>query len=1346
MIYLFFQAETSNGDSVKLEMTRVDCSGESPYKMLPEELSNSRRKSSNPRKIKRDNSIDTEQSNHSVNEEADSPEEESSISCLLCGRIFENRKELRKHILIGHGIDPAEVGYPDLEMDEMRASREHFDESEMAESMLEAETVFCCEVCIREFNDRASLWLHMLYSHREEAATACGICLRVCSDNVSLLEHVDSCHPRETLATDKRRYSCQICARQHDSRKKLLVHVKIHNLKDADGRALDPESMVVLNSDFYGPEAPPSNECVLDDEFSMSCEMCYKTFPTELKLIKHKRNAHKDSEAMHSTNSSATYKLFFPCEMCGLSHSTRTERWRHVFSCHADEPSLVCQREGCWKVFPTRALQYEHVSSHHDLQGDSPNTCEICGKLWATRMNYWKHMMGVHSDCLPFICGVCLKVFCNVSDLANHVKDKHYPLDNSEEFCCDICGRPYSKKSKMSRHRKIHNLPCSEGGFEDGVFDMHSDNTDGFNDPGALKCKECPTEQFLDLEELSEHRRSAHNLVPCDLCPKYYGRTSHLWKHVYKIHKTHPDITCNICQKTSASKFHLSKHYAKHHRSAPEENNYVTLNDVSNSGDIHNCSKCNKVFRKDHLMRQHLKHCTGPKPINTLIGSTPSVNGSFPCEKCKKVFDTPSILRKHVKSSHIIYTCEICEVSKDSRTELFNHIKAEHLNHPDLTCDVTSCLKMLRVKKDLIKHKREHRQGYPPPTCEFCGELLANRLKLRKHLRSNHTEQSKYLCSICTVSHLRFEDLQEHIKENHPSSIGKPNTCTICARKFPTKYKLEVHLKVHGNEFFHCLTCFEVFRKEEDFNAHSEIHPPKKLSTPKIQEEGKDSNAESDDEEGGKKRSLSPGTQSSSKVIKLVHNCVCCKETFTTKSELSKHQLETHSSLKCSICLAYFESEDVLANHKITCKPSEGRVKRRSALNSLIFNKSIERVLNADSDDELSATNRSSVNSVDDNSSSSKDLWTSGKYTSGRKVYENDNSFSPCEHCEKTWPMKRALWQHLIRSHRPEAATTCGVCLKSCGSYYDLDMHLVEEHPTNFEMDDSNSTCRVCGRYHNARHKLQGHAAIHAGDEERSAILQYDCSICDKSFSSRGFLIKHEKEEHNINVERKYGDLKKNEQSDTELFVNSISSDDDDSQFEGFPVESCETVTPFAKSLLKDVEKETSSPIEEFAIHSPDPELKPMELDSDSNSSGHSISPDMKLDPDNSNDAFKDMSVLDPSNKSESRDSFKVEELFEQNNTQESTSDVDKEDNSSFDCQPDVNKEDSELMYDIEDSVVQSNVINTVKSFQSVASLNQCSRQSASLDENSLQLVCSNDSSRYISQNITDSEMDNLVT
>lgn len=1151
------------------------------------EESNSRRKSSNPRKIKRENSSEYDQSHNLVEEDSEMMGEQTSISCLLCNKLFENRNDLRKHILVGHGIDPAEVGYPDTAMDELSIQRtKHMDESEMAESMLESETVFCCEVCIREFNDRASLWLHMLYSHREEASTACGICLKVCSDNVSLLEHVDSCHPRDTMSNEKRRYSCQICARQHDSRKKLLVHVKIHNLRDADGRALDPESMVVLNSDMYNQDVPPSNEVGMDDEFSFSCEICFRSFPSEVKLVKHKRNAHKDSELMHSFNSSATYKLYFTCEVCGLAHSTRTERWKHVFTNHANEPTLVCDKEKCAKVFPTKALRTEHVTNHHDLQGDLPNTCEICGKLWATKLNYWKHMMGVHADSLPFICGVCLKITCSVADLQAHVKDKHYPLDNSVEFCCDICGRPYSKKSKMTRHRRIHNLPSAEGGLEEGLFELQEAAA---AKEEALRCDECPTEQFLDLEELSEHRRSAHDLAPCDLCPKFYGRTSHLWKHVYKIHKTHPDVTCNICLKTSASRVHLAKHYAKHHKDHPSvaDTSYVTLQDVvNNPGEAHNCTKCNKVFRKDHLMRQHLKHCTGPREPDDVKTFTPaSVNGSFPCEKCSRVFDTPGVLRKHVRTSHITYSCELCEVSKDTKTELFDHVSSDHTNHPDLTCDAPDCNKMFRSSKDCTKHKKDHKySGNIPPSCAFCGELITNRIKLRKHLRSNHAEKSKYMCSLCAISHLSFNDLQDHIRQNHPSCIGKMYTCQICARKCPTKYKLDTHLKVHGSEFFNCLTCYKVFTDENEFKKHDKVHPQKKLNTPKLEDKIKDSDDESETEEGSK-RKRSPESHGEEKLMKLSHNCVCCKLTFGTKSELSRHQIDEHIDLKCENCNTFSENDEALSAHKNICRPREARKKRKTgSLSTSLFEKCLERAMRYDSEEDVSATNQSSTNSIDENSSSSKEMWgvTRRSVTSTRKVYENDNSLSACEHCDKVWPAKRVLWQHMIRTHKTEAATTCGVCLKFCSSYRKLDLHLAEEHPHNFEDDDSIATCRVCGRYHNARSKLQLHAAIHAGDENRSWNFEYKCPDCSKTFTARGFLTKHMTEDHNMKCE---------DDDDEDDYIppepsypvdNPFKpgfSSDDDTQFEGFPVDESddEEVHSSKKVALESFSKESAA-------------------------------------------------------------------------------------------------------------------------------------------------------------------------
>lgn len=72
---------------------------------------------------------------------------------------------------------------------------------------IEIETVFICEICTRDFNDRASLWLHMRATHKELAAFACGICLKICSDNTQLQHHLYMYHGKsKLLISEQRRY------------------------------------------------------------------------------------------------------------------------------------------------------------------------------------------------------------------------------------------------------------------------------------------------------------------------------------------------------------------------------------------------------------------------------------------------------------------------------------------------------------------------------------------------------------------------------------------------------------------------------------------------------------------------------------------------------------------------------------------------------------------------------------------------------------------------------------------------------------------------------------------------------------------------------------------------------------------------------------------------------------------------------------------------------------------------------------------------------------------------------------------------------------------------------------
>lgn len=185
-------------------------------------------------------------------------------------------------------------------------------------------------------------------------------------------------------------------------------------------------------------------------------------------------------------------------------------------------------------------------------------------------------MMGVHAEVVPYTCGVCLKVLPDLYQLKEHVKSRHYPLTGGD-YCCDICGRPYSNRSKMSRHRTIHfSLP----GEDDAETPVEDDTpmkkpvavkyepveTSVKSKGGNYHCDGCPNRSFSTREELIQHRRADHGMLTCDLCDKFYGRTSHLWKHVNKMHRGHPSVTCTHCGKISASKSHLRSHVLKLHR------------------------------------------------------------------------------------------------------------------------------------------------------------------------------------------------------------------------------------------------------------------------------------------------------------------------------------------------------------------------------------------------------------------------------------------------------------------------------------------------------------------------------------------------------------------------------------------------------------------------------------------------------------------------------------------------------------------------------------------------------------------------------------------------------------
>lgn len=1362
--------------------------------------------------------------NHDVEEETygGSVSNTKPFTCLLCEKDFTLRSSLSRHLNACHGIDPSDV----MDISKyQRTSQKKLDTCSLAitgnsqstprkfdgqqKSVLsqkssnqntvkdvieiddddgdngddtllterpETQSCFMCEVCAREFGDRASLWLHLRYTHKEYAAYACGICLKICENNTQLYQHWKTSHPPDHNSTEQRRYCCQVCGRQHDCRKKLLTHVVVHNLDNGAGGIYDPEMLVTLNTGFYKFEnhdedlvtneyKPASEQEVLADcnggEYtsgriakeasSFGCELCYKSFPTEDGLVKHKKGAHKvnsNTDTGVPNSSRGSYQLYFVCELCGSSHRSKSERWRHVFRTHNGESALTCDEQGCGKVFPTRSLKQEHCTNHHRIQGTTPNVCEICGKLWGTRVDFWKHLMGVHPDCVPLTCGVCLKMFCTVPDLQAHVHSTHMPL-TAGDFCCDICGRPYSNRSKLSRHRRIHLIdnhndvpqvplpqrPCSlpinipEKSRHGILFSVPSVGTSkkcvttvntftksmGTSVPAqsnalskpskvpgfspelkatapkpqpTLFCDVCPEMTFQSVTQLANHRRRIHSLHACDLCSKFYGTTSDLWKHVRRVHNNHPELTCHICKRISASKAHLENHISTKHcpknpnpyTKLPLSNLYFTAGKIVKIPTLYPCHKCSKRFWKSHLLKKHQRHClraTKPKPLKlTKLKSDSSASTQdLTCDMCSRTFQTPSRLKEHQKVSHAPQHCELClDVFFTSKADLFAHIKENHEGHPNFCCPIPSCSRIMRSKSDLAMHHRQHKSVKYPPTCYLCGEVYLNKMRLWNHLNSaQHKAAIPLICGVCFKYFPSTEGLIQHVESFHPKALKAPDTCRICARTYSSVYKVMNHITKCHPEYYACKDCLQVFKSKMELQEHSEKGHTKALE---FDGEGIIGDADEGGEEvGGNVMEISGkeniiDTLEDGVGIENDHlSCEFCSEIFRTSAELMEHTEAKHQtdveclnsnsgveeeslnipeydaefnavarrprrSYNCEKCYISFRSPSDLADHKnlkhvssvsdtkpyhcgqcdrhFTNKSSywkhinspahlAKRVQQKSitatvaSLGNLMTgseqlydlnfhestgNSSSVKAQNQGSCDpevpfvyipesnlqgnlvyevktDVSCNSTASMpgkgsdskdkkndNEGGDLSLRSENEEYNGKHglsysqtsdascnvklirrkSEGRRVYsDGSHSKSPCycQLCGKEWPGLRHLWQHLIRNHRREAAVTCGVCLNVCHDYPSLASHLSSHHPDNFIGEGNNFTCRICGRYHNARSKLIQHATIHIvlgpEPEHQPQSNLYNCQTCFRSFISEQNLHDHKKTHRSSN-------------------------------------------------------------------------------------------------------------------------------------------------------------------------------------------------------------------------------------
>jgi len=189
------------------------------------------------------------------------------------------------------------------------------------------------------------------------------------------------------------------------------------------------------------------------------------------------------------------------------------------------------------------------------------------------------------------------------------------------------------------------------------------------------------------------------------------------------------------------------------------------------------CTHCDRLFtkrsaQKSHINNVHLK-----------------IREEHTCE-CGKVFNFKSNLIHHRQRDHLKtrFPCPSCDKVYIAKNNLVAHIEGNHEpNRPKAPCDI--CGKMVPIGECLLRHVKSHRKKIPC-SYEGCGKSYNLPSQLNDHIQTHHLP-----CLTCSAVFASEMKLKKHVRNQHTLIRAH---CLIPGCKF--SYTKRILLRKHYNQ------------------------------------------------------------------------------------------------------------------------------------------------------------------------------------------------------------------------------------------------------------------------------------------------------------------------------------------------------------------------------------------------------------------------------------------------------------------------------------------------------------------------------------------------------------------